>query len=362
MPSRSTCLFVLYSFLAASTAVEASTTQEKLRGTQKQVETQRQALEETKRQEAAVHAELARLDTKIRTLENQLAEAQKALEATQGRKKELEAQLAHIQSRHDQLVKRASELARILWTAIIRLKSFRAEGWAEADRESTWLAAVIKELRQNRAQLAQQQAALSAQTEAIGAASAELESQGKRLATLKEDLTRQRLAQVKQAEKLRAKRLQGEAQLGSLLSALEDLRRKAALEAAQKISAAKGKLPWPIQGRVVHHFAPKASPPVTGIDIAAKEGDPVQAVAAGKVVHSDTLRGLGHVVIVYHGETYYSVYAFLADPVVGEGQQITQGAALGRCGFSPKVKGPGVRFELRSGSKALDPLEWLAPL
>ncbi|BDV00798.1 peptidase M24 [Thermodesulfomicrobium sp. WS] len=362
MPYRCICLFALCFCLAAAVAMGASTTQEKLRGTQQQIEAQRQALEETKRREAAVQAELKRLDAKIRALEEQLAEAQKAWEATQGRKRDLEAQLAQIQSRHDQLARRASELTRVLWTATMRLKSLRAETWAEADRESTWLAAVLQELRQNRAQLAHEQAALSTQTEAVRAASAELEAQGKRLAAIKDDITRQRLAQVKEAEKLRAQRLEGEAQLGSLLAALEDLRRKAALEAAQKISAAKGKLPWPVQGRVINRFAPKASPPVTGIDIAAKDGDAVRAIAAGKVVHSDTLRGLGHVVIVYHGETYYSVYAFLADPSVEEGQAVTQGTALGRCGFSPKVKGPGVRFELRSGAQALNPLEWLAPL
>ncbi|MBZ4684610.1 MAG: family peptidase [Desulfomicrobiaceae bacterium] len=362
MPYRCSCLFVLCSLLAASLAVGASTTQEKLRGTQQQVEAQRRELEATKRREAAIQAELTRFDTKIRALEEQLAEAQKAWEATQKRKEGLEGQLTQIQSRHDQLARRASELARVLWAATMRLKSFRTEGWAEADRESTWLAAVLRELRQNRIQLAQEQAALSAQAEAVRTAAADLEDQNRRLAAIKDDITRQRLARVKQAEKLRAQRLQGEAQLGSLLTALEDLRRKAALEAAQKISAAKGKLPWPVQGRVVHRFAPKASPPVTGIDIAAKEGDAVRAIAAGKVVHSDTLRGLGHVVIVYHGETYYSVYAFLATPNVEEGQRVAQGATLGRCGFSPKVKGPGVRFELRSGSKALDPQEWLAPL
>lgn len=339
---------------------QAATTQERLRGTQQQVEAQRRALEETKRQEAAVQAELARLDGEIRRLEAQLADAQKALEASWTRKQELEGQRAQLQARHDRLAQRTAQLARVLWAAAVQLQSSRPEDWAEADREATWLTAVLRELRRTRAQLAEERAALTAKADAVHAAAQELEAQGRRLASLREDLTRQRLARVKRAEELRAQRLEGEAQLGSLLSALEALRRQAALEAAQKVSASKGKLPWPVRGRVVGRFAPNASPPVTGIDLATADGEPVRAIAAGKVVHSDALRGLGQVVIVYHGETYYSVYAFLAETSVTEGQSVAQGDVLGRCGFSPKVKGPGMRFELRSGAKAVNPLEWLA--
>ncbi len=341
--------------------IEAATTQERLRGTQQQLEEQRRALEETKRQEAAVQAELKRVDEEIRRLEAQLAEAQTRLEAARDHKQVLETQRAQLQTRHDELAERTAQLTRILWTATVQLEHSRQESWAEADREGTWLAAILQEMRHSRAQLQDERRALAAKAAAVQAAAEELAAQERRLAGLKEELTRQRLARVKRAEALRAQRLQGEAQLGSLLSALEALRRQAALEAAQKVSTAKGKLPWPARGRVVGRFAPNASPPSTGIDIATAEKEPVRAVAAGKVVHSDALRGLGQVVIVYHGETYYSVYAFLAETSVGEGQGVAQGDVLGRCGFSPKAKGPGLRFELRSGAKAVNPLEWLAP-
>ncbi len=125
-------------------------------------------------------------------------------------------------------------------------------------------------------------------------------------------------------------------------------------------SIAKGKTPWPARGKVVVHYAPDASPPVHGIGLALNDGTPVKAVAWGKVVHSDVLRGLGYVVVLMHPKQYYTVYAHLTGSKYKVGQEVKQGEVLGRAGLYPPAGGAGIYFELRSHEKAVNPEAWLS--
>ena len=122
----------------------------------------------------------------------------------------------------------------------------------------------------------------------------------------------------------------------------------------------KGKTPWPAKGRVVVRYAPGASPPVRGIGMSMAANGEVRAVAWGKVVHSDVLRGLGYVVVLMHPKQYYTVYAHLTGSPYKVGQEVKQGAVLGRAGHYPPAGGPGIYFELRSHEKAVNPETWLA--
>lgn len=123
---------------------------------------------------------------------------------------------------------------------------------------------------------------------------------------------------------------------------------------------AKGKTPWPAKGRVVVRYAPDASPPVRGIGMSLAGNSEVRAVAWGKVVHSDVLRGLGYVVVLMHPKQYYTVYAHLTGSSYKVGQEVKQGAVLGRAGHYPPAGGTGIYFELRSHEKAVNPEVWLA--
>ena len=122
----------------------------------------------------------------------------------------------------------------------------------------------------------------------------------------------------------------------------------------------KGKTPWPAKGKVVVRYAPNASPPVRGIGLSLAANAEVRAVAWGKVVHSDVLRGLGYVVVLMHPKQYYTVYAHLTGSQYKVGQEVKQGAVLGRAGHYPPAGGPGIYFELRSHEKAVNPETWLS--
>jgi septal ring factor EnvC (AmiA/AmiB activator) len=126
--------------------------------------------------------------------------------------------------------------------------------------------------------------------------------------------------------------------------------------ASTEIDRSKGSLPWPAKGAIVQHF----KPPVQGIGIATANEAPVCAVHAGKVMYNDTMRGLGQVVVVQHGEAYFTVYAFLSESSVKRGQEVGRGQNIGKAGYYPVLKSSGVYFELRHHQKTVDPEPWLA--
>jgi len=124
----------------------------------------------------------------------------------------------------------------------------------------------------------------------------------------------------------------------------------------------RGKLSLPVRGELVNRFgSPRADGGALwkGLFIAARAGDEVRAVAAGRVVYADWLRGFGNLLIIDHGEAYMSLYGNnealykrVGDPIRG-GETI---ATVGNSGGNPDS---GLYFELRHQGKPLDPLGWV---
>ena len=96
-----------------------------------------------------------------------------------------------------------------------------------------------------------------------------------------------------------------------------------------------------------------------GIEFGARAGDPVRGVADGIVRYAGWFRGYGKIVIVDHGESYFSVSGHLSDVAVSVGEAIHRGDRLGAAGDTGSLAGARLYFEIRQGGKALDPAEWL---
>jgi septal ring factor EnvC (AmiA/AmiB activator) len=127
----------------------------------------------------------------------------------------------------------------------------------------------------------------------------------------------------------------------------------------------RGQLPWPTDGRVVAGFGPETHPRFgtetvrTGIDIEAPEGAPIRAVAAGTVAYRGWLKGYGNLLVLDHGDGYYTLYAHASQVLVDEGDQVKGGDLVGRVGDTGSVEGPRLHFEVRYQSRAEDPQLWL---
>lgn len=130
--------------------------------------------------------------------------------------------------------------------------------------------------------------------------------------------------------------------------------------------AKRGRLRWPVSGgAVVARFGNQKHPTLktitqnTGIDIAAKQGTPVTAVADGEVSIIAFLPAYGNIIIVDHYGGYRTVYSHLADIRVTQGHQVKEGESIGTSGES--LDGPRLHFELWKDREKQNPELWLSP-
>lgn len=127
----------------------------------------------------------------------------------------------------------------------------------------------------------------------------------------------------------------------------------------------KGKLSWPIKGRVLKAFGEqkdRASLTTTenpGIEIMAEDDGEVMAVADGKVVYSSRLRGYGNFVLLEHGGGYFTLYARLSEVSVSPGEEVRRLQKIGLVGDDLAPSRRRLHFEIRRGKESVDPLEWL---
>ncbi len=125
----------------------------------------------------------------------------------------------------------------------------------------------------------------------------------------------------------------------------------------------KGKLAFPVKGDIINRFGtphPDSSVLWKGVFVRAATGQAVKAIAAGRVVFADWLRGFGNLLIVDHGKGYMSLYANNETLFKQVGDVLSGGDTVAAVGNSGGNEESGLYFELRLESKPLDPLKWLA--
>jgi septal ring factor EnvC (AmiA/AmiB activator) len=127
----------------------------------------------------------------------------------------------------------------------------------------------------------------------------------------------------------------------------------------------RGRLEWPVSGRVSAPFGKFMHPELAaemfrkGIDIEAASGEIVRAVERGRVVHASHFPGYGNMMIVDHGERYYTIYGHLSEFSKKRGDELRRGEVLGRVGGSDSWSGAKLYFEMRKDGRSVDPLGWL---
>ncbi|MEZ4408013.1 MAG: M23 family metallopeptidase [Polyangiales bacterium] len=132
----------------------------------------------------------------------------------------------------------------------------------------------------------------------------------------------------------------------------------AALPGVETFSQSAGRLLFPVAGRARVQRAWREGAEGPGLEIAAPVGTPVRTVFPGRVAFSDRYGGYGRIVIVDHGEHYYTVSANLARIDVQVGQELETGQTLGTVG-DESGRGPMLYFEVRHGGETIDPVPWL---
>ena len=159
--------------------------------------------------------------------------------------------------------------------------------------------------------------------------------------------------------------LAGELQVAQqrLEAAVQNVSRGLAVEAVSvPLSPFRGALDWPVTGKVIGRFGRSdrmSSEGVrNGIEVAAPEGAPVRAVHPGTVGYAEGFTGYGTLVILDHGANHYTLYGYLSEATVQQGQHVSAGDELGRVGSAP-LGDAALYYEMRVDGRSVDPLQWL---
>ncbi|HUC66880.1 MAG TPA: LysM peptidoglycan-binding domain-containing M23 family metallopeptidase [Stellaceae bacterium] len=120
---------------------------------------------------------------------------------------------------------------------------------------------------------------------------------------------------------------------------------------------------WPVHGRIIASYG--NGPGGThndGINIAAPAGTPVLAADAGTVAYAgNELRGYGNLLLIKHANGWMTAYAHNQVLLVKRGDRVRRGQPIARVGATGAVGEPQLHFEIRHGTHALDPGDYLPP-
>lgn len=118
---------------------------------------------------------------------------------------------------------------------------------------------------------------------------------------------------------------------------------------------------WPVDGRVVSVFGAKsAGLHNDGLNIAAPRGAPVRAADNGVVAYAgNQIRGFGNMILIKHQGGLITAYAHADTLLVSRGDVVSRGQVVARVGSSGGVPAPQLHFEVRQGSRAVDPRKYL---
>jgi septal ring factor EnvC (AmiA/AmiB activator) len=144
---------------------------------------------------------------------------------------------------------------------------------------------------------------------------------------------------------------------------LQKKKREAGLDAKGFLKA-KGSLPMPAEGKLLHTFGEvlknglRKGEKVNGIHIKVASDTPAQAVFGGRVVFAGYRNGYGNAVIIEHGGGWFTVTSRLDTVLVREGEVVKQRQQIGLSGDLATLYEPGLYFELRQGTAPQDPMQW----
>jgi len=378
--NRRSSLYLLVFLFFYGLQLDAASVNKDLEGIKRKIERERQGINQVRKREGSVLQALGKIERDLEKKTKDLNTANSKLAAILSamQQKETEAQRLRISldQRRELLMKRAVALYRwhrgggpfVLLSGEVPLgvllqRKHYLEATVFFDRELveklndevTYQENVKRELAHKKEELSQQRRIL-----------AEVQDSVRKDGEKKKQL----LASLRQEKEGRARALiELEQAALRLQKMIEEMSRRGVgkspeLPAGTGLDAMRGKLEWPVRGQVTGGFGKTKHPEFStevfrkGIDIEAPIGEEIRAVEKGRVVFAERFSGYGKMVIIDHGERYFSVYAHLSEILKKTGEAVKRGETLGTVGDSDSLAGSRLYFEMRKDGKSVDPLPW----
>jgi septal ring factor EnvC (AmiA/AmiB activator) len=379
-----TCVLLALAAGLAAPAAEGrkddpSKARQELERVKREMLEKKRELKQASRKEHSVLAELEKIDREIQAGSAELAIQQERLRKAESAYRDTGEKSAGLSQELAGLSKRYGHRLRALYkmhrggSATI----LNADGQVRIDRQVKYLAVIaesdrrviaefedaLNRLARKHAELAEKKEELSERRRTIAAKKEEQEAKRRRKSTIlagvrkEKGLSEQALKELEEAS----------AGLWTMIKNEERARRLAKRAAVPQTRAVgKGVMPWPLKGPVLMHFGMQRHPELgtmvfrRGIEIEAQEGQQVRAVEGGEAAYADWYKGYGKLVILDHGDGFYTLYGNLSHLSINKGDQVTKGQVIGLAGETGSLKGPKLYFEIRKNGEAQDPLMWLA--
>lgn len=125
-------------------------------------------------------------------------------------------------------------------------------------------------------------------------------------------------------------------------------------------SPSKGLFAYPVKGKIVKHFGERAGNLNRGVEFAVPRGTTVTAAADGRVIYSGNgIKGYGHLIIIKHRDSHYTVYGYNEQNLVANGIDVVRGQRIALSGVPPSGGQARLHFEIRIGKEAVNPIFYL---
>jgi septal ring factor EnvC (AmiA/AmiB activator) len=370
--------------LVAHPLAHAAAPSRELEGIRKKIESEKKGLSQLQIKEGSVLESLGKIqsDLEKRIKELKLANARLSDVMNDLARKEAEVRslTRSIAARREILAKRAAALYRwqkggsplMVLNGDVSLSEFlqRRRYLAVAIAFDQTLLSKLKDESEHheilREELTHKKDELNEQKQALKVAQEGVQREAEKKRVLLASLRREKTTRLRVLKEM-------EAAAQRLEKMMEEIARRARIKPREApspgssgagLDTLRGKLDWPVRGRMTAPFGKYQHPEFAaeivrkGIDIDAPVGEEIKAVEKGTVVYADRFSGYGKMVIVDHGERYYTIYGHLSEILKKTGDEVRRGEVIGRAGDSDSLAGAKLYFEMRKDGHSVDPVPW----
>ncbi|MEF1226013.1 peptidoglycan DD-metalloendopeptidase family protein [Vibrio fortis] len=347
--------------------------QGELKGVKSEISRQQQALSSQQKKLDSLQANLKKQELSIASLEKGIKESKKQLATANANVQQLNNKIQALTTQKQVHTQKLEQLIQTYYmTRRAKASSHILNTGVEEDRISHYYqhlakarTTTIKAIEQTQAELEESQRLRKAEQEQIASL---LKQQ-----TTKRDQLAKTQAQRKKTVGSIKKSISGDQNYLAELQRNET-RLKAEIAKAEKaarerrnavpmdgLAKRKGKLPWPIKGKVLHNYGTRQTGQINwkGMVINASYGQQVKSVYSGTVVFAEYLRGYGLVVLLDHGKGDMTLYGFNQALLKKEGDKVKAGETIALAGDTGGQSRPSLYFEIRRNSQAQNPKSWL---
>lgn len=367
------------SFQGAARAAPAkiSEAQKKLEEIKKRLEDSYANLRSKESREDSLRKDLKYVEREVERYEKRLAELEKkahsGMEDIRRKKDEIRLLEAAIEKTEDQVQKRLSALYKGDETTLVKL-FFSSESPSQLMENFVYFERIVQRdkvtlttYRTDHQHLKtglEALKSLQARQQSVLDATVEAKKEQENILHVKKRLLAKTSVEKTRLSKKITELEQRAEQLSALIRKLEEEKLREYQGEKGEFFNQKGKLSWPVNGKIKIGFGTWRHPELgtlyesQGIDIESPLNNPITAVWNGNVAFASRFRGYGNLMIINHGEGYYSLYGHASKLMKKVGESVAKGEVIAFSGFEGH---DSIYFEIRRRGIPLDPTKWLLP-